>query len=173
MNKPLIISIVVAALLFFGGLFVLSRIGAGELVQNAKLPSSVAQLSFERQNGEGIIALADFSGKPLVINTWATWCPFCVQELSEFDRVQQEFGNEVVIIAVNRFESRSQAQNFTEGLGLDNVLFLLDSGDNFYQNIGGFSMPETLFINAAGEIIHHKRGPMQIAEIRDKIQDIL
>ncbi|OGZ41430.1 MAG: hypothetical protein A3C80_03900 [Candidatus Ryanbacteria bacterium RIFCSPHIGHO2_02_FULL_45_43] len=54
----------------------------------------------------------------------------------------------------------------------DKLIFLLDSDDVFYKSIGSFSMPETLFINAKGETVFHKRGPMELPEIRQHIQSI-
>src|SRR3546814_6028726 len=36
-------------------------------------------------------ALADYLGKPLVINFWATWCPPCVREMPELDGLQKKY----------------------------------------------------------------------------------
>lgn len=120
------------------------------------------------------VSLADYIGKPIVINSWAVWCPFCVEELKEFSTVQNELGSAVVIIAINRAESISRVKSFTDDLGVtDDLIFLLDGRDAFYKKIGGFSMPETIFVNAEGNIVIHKRGPMKASEIKDKIQSIL
>lgn len=117
---------------------------------------------------------ANFSGKPLVINSWAVWCPFCVKELPDFATIQKEFGDRVVIIAVDRSESRDVAKEFTDRIGVtDDLTFLLDPNDSFYQWIGGFSMPETLFVKADGTIHFHKRGPMMVEEIRQRTQEIV
>lgn len=120
------------------------------------------------------IRLADFSGKPLVVNSWAVWCPFCVKELADFATVQKEFSDRVVIIAIDRAESRDVAKEFTDGLGISNdLVFLLDPDDSFYQSIGGFSMPETIFVKADGTTHFHKRGPMPVEEIRQRIQALV
>jgi len=120
------------------------------------------------------VHLADFAGRPLVINSWAAWCPFCVKELSDFAIVQQEFGDRVVIIAVDRAESREAAKGFTDGIGVtDDLMFLLDPDDSFYRAIGGFSMPETIFVKANGTIDFHKHGPMTVEEIRQRTQELV
>lgn len=117
---------------------------------------------------------ADFSGKPLVVNSWAVWCPFCVKELADFATVQKEFGDRVVIIAIDRAESRDVAKEFTDKLGLgNNLVLLLDPSDSFYQAIGGFSMPETLFMKADGTIHFHKRGPMAVEEMRQRVSELV
>ena len=50
------------------------------------------------------VTLTDFPGKIAVVNSWATWCPFCVNELPDFVTLQREFENDIVVIAVNRGE---------------------------------------------------------------------
>lgn len=121
-----------------------------------------------------LVTLADFVGKPLVINSWAAWCPFCVQELVDFAKIQQEFKDKVVIIAINRAETLAAAKKFTDKAGVtDALIFLLDPADSFYRAIGGFAMPETIFIDRNGNIREHKRGPMDITEIRQKVQRLL
>ena len=120
------------------------------------------------------VKLADFAGKPLVINSWAAWCPFCRKELVDFAAAQKEFGDDMAIIAIDRAESRETAKKYTDELGVTNdLIFLLDPSDSFYQSIGGFSMPETIFVDRNGNIAERKRGPMEINEIRQKIQTLL
>ncbi len=120
------------------------------------------------------VKLTDFAGRPLVINSWAAWCPFCKKELPDFVTAQKEFGGKVVIIAINRQESLATAKGYTDMQGTSNdLIFLLDPGDSLYQSIGGFSMPETIFVDTNGNIADHKRGPMDIHEIRQKIQKLI
>lgn len=131
------------------------------------------QFSLKDYDGNRV-SLADFSGKPVVVNSWAVWCPFCVEELKDFAAVKREFGDQIEIIAIDRAESLERAKTFTDELGLtDDLIFLLDPNDSFYRSISGFSMPETIFVDREGNIRIHKRGPMDAAEIREKIQSIL
>lgn len=120
------------------------------------------------------VHLADFVGKSLIINSWAAWCPFCRKELVDFATAQKEFGDKIVIVAIDRAETLAIAKKYTDELGVtNNLVFLLDPGDSFYRSIGGFSMPETIFVNKKGEIVIHKRGPMDLQEILDKIRKLI
>jgi thiol-disulfide isomerase/thioredoxin len=120
------------------------------------------------------VALSDFSGAPLVLNTWASWCPFCRQELVDFAAVQEELGDKVKIIAINRAESLEVARRYTSERGVEGRLtLLLDTDDTFYRAIGGFSMPETILVDAEGRIRDHKRGPMDAKELREKVLKIV
>ena len=51
------------------------------------------------------------------------------------------------------------------------LVFVADSGDALYKEIGGFSMPETIFVDASGVIRDHVRGKMDAVEIKRRIQD--
>ncbi len=174
-----LIAIVAGAFLIFGG-------GIGERTSD---PSSVSGTSTEKRestrdrvpdvdvvNASGdTVALSSFEGKPLIINSWATWCPFCIDELPDFALLENEFEGQVTVLAVNRRESVKKAESFLSSINLstDSLTFLYDRRDNFYRKIGGFSMPETLFVNAKGEIVVHKRGIMDIEEMRENTLKIL
>lgn len=144
---------------------------------NSNVPSAQSEKvpDFALQDYAGkTVRLADFAGKPLVINSWAAWCPFCRKELVDFVTVQKEFGDKVIVIAVDRAESRDTAKKYTDELGVTgDMVFLLDPSDSFYQSIGGFSMPETVFVNSNGDIVFHKRGPMDVKEMRERMQQLL
>ena len=126
--------------------------------------------AFALQNYTGAtVALADFAGKNIIVNTWAVWCPFCVEELKDFAKLQEELGDSVKIIAIDRAESLEVQKGYTDDLGIsDKLIFLLDPDDFFYRAIGGFSMPETIFVNSEGGIMFHKRGPIKLEEMREK-----
>lgn len=133
----------------------------------------VPAFALQDYNGN-TVRTADFRGKPMVINAWAAWCPFCGKELQDFAVVQKEFGDQVAIIAVDRAETLSAAKQFTDRLGItDELIFLLDPTDSFYALIGGFSMPETIFVDAQGVIREHRRGPIEVDEMRQKIQELI
>ncbi len=161
-------------------LFGLIAVGAA-LVWKRPLPqggdgggSSALRLApdFSLQDYRGnTVTLTQFRGRPVVVNSWAAWCPFCREELKDFATVQKEFGDRVVIIAIDRAEPLQTAKKYTDELGVtDDLVFLLDPQDSFYQSIGGFSMPETIFVDEGGNIVFHKRGPMRIEEIRERIR---
>lgn len=119
-------------------------------------------------------SLGDFSGKMLVVNSWAVWCPFCVKELSDFAALQKAFPDEITVIAIDRAESLDKVQGFTDELGIsEDMIFLMDRKDDFYKTIGGFSMPETVFIDGDGTVVFHKRGPMTFEEMKEQVEKML
>lgn len=131
--------------------------------------------SFTLSDYEGAqVSMSDFSGKIAVINSWAVWCPFCKDELEDFALLQEAFPDDIAVVAIDRAESKEKAKEFSDSIGVtDRMTFLLDPGDTFYTSIGGFSMPETIFVDRAGEIRIHKRGPIQFDEMRELVESLL
>lgn len=174
MNK---VFVTIVGLLVVGviGWLVFSNSSNHEEMRTGRETQSERAPNFSLKDYSGkTVSFVDFAGKPMVINSWAVWCPFCRKELVDFAAAQKEFGNDIVIIAVDRAESRETAKKYTDELGVTNgMVFLLDPSDSFYQSIGGFSMPETIFVDKNGNIAEHKRGPMEINEIRQKIKKLL
>lgn len=113
--------------------------------------------------------LEQYKAPVVVLNAWASWCPFCVEELPDLSRLADEFPD-VPIVAINRGESADDAQDFLKTLTVSkklNVLF--DPTDSFYRFIEGFGMPETVFIDEEGTILFHKRGVMSFEEMENTI----
>ena len=151
-----------------GGFFIVQYGSVNRLTEIRSIP----ELTFTDYSGKAV-ALSQFLGKPMVVNAWASWCPFCVEELSDFISLQEEYKDKIAVIAVNRAEPPAIAKNYTDHRGLtEKLVFLLDSPDSFYQAIGGFSMPETIFADKDGKIVFHKRGPMNLEEMRRRIEEL-
>lgn len=172
MNKYLITGAILVTLI--GVIFFLvNRDGGVTTDSNGSDFDTFAGASLIDYEGNEVF-LEDFRGISLVINSWAVWCPFCREELSDFAELQKEFDDQITVIAIDRQESLSKAKGFTDELSITNdMLFLLDPSDSFYKSIGGFSMPETIFVNSSGEIIVHKRGPMELREMREHANKII
>lgn len=128
----------------------------------------------------GTVTYDDYLGNPyslnqggsklIIVNSWAAWCPFCKKELTDFINATSGYSlDEVTVIAINRNETLSTSRNFTDELKVSNLVFLLDPGDKFYRGIGGFTMPETLFMDKDLNILEHKRGAMTEDEIKEKV----
>ena len=75
------------------------------------------------------------------------------------------------VVAINRRESVSRSEGYLNDLSVENSMtYLYDSSDRWYRAIGGFSMPETLFVDAEGIIVLHKRGALTFDEMDAIVQ---
>ena len=172
-KKIALIALVVVGLATGASFFMRQQAPVGHDASVSDSGSEIFLLSLEDYEGK-TVSLANFRGQPLVINSWAAWCPFCRKELADLALLQKEFGDSINVIAVDRAESKDTAQKYTDELGVTGgMVFLLDPSDSLYRSIGGFSMPETIFMDKDGRIVIHKRGPMDINEMREKIQQLI
>lgn len=119
------------------------------------------------------VRMSAFRNKVMVAYAWASWCPYCAAELENLGRLKEIFGDEVQIVAVNRGEPLAVAKSYTDTLKTAGVVLLLDPEDSYFKSIGGYAMPETVFINDRGEILFHQRGPMQFDEVTEKIRQLI
>ncbi len=121
------------------------------------------------------VSLSDFKGqKGVFVNFWASWCPFCVDEMPLMARVQEKYAAQYETIAVNRGESLETANEFSDKVGVTNkMILLLDKKDSIYKEYGGFAMPYSLFIDKNGVIRDIKLGPLTEQELEGKVQKIL
>jgi thiol-disulfide isomerase/thioredoxin len=127
---------------------------------------SIWALRFARPAG-GELALADFRGRPLLINFWATWCPPCVRELPEIDRFAATHRQTVQVIglAIDREEPvreflARQPVGFPVGLAaLDGTELSRSLGNR----VGG--LPFTALLDARGHVVRHKAGETNLKEL--------
>lgn len=144
----------------------------------AKVGTDIGNLApdFELTDYSGKkVKLSSFRGKsPVFLNFWASWCPFCVGELPLMAKVQQQFAGKYVTLAVNRGESQSTGQSFTNKVGVaGKFTFLNDPSDSIYAKYNSFAMPYSLFMDKSGIIHDVKLGPLQDAELKDKLNKII
>ena len=118
------------------------------------------------------VNLESYLGTILVVNSWASWSPFSVQELQDLNQVAGDYLERgVTIIAINRKENNDQAQRFLQTLPtLPHLKIVVDTTDYFYGAIGGYAMPETVIYNKAGTIVLHRQGAMTKEEIQAAVQ---
>jgi thiol-disulfide isomerase/thioredoxin len=120
------------------------------------------------------VPLSEFKRSILVVHSWASWCTYCAEELKNLTRLKEMYGDSIEILAINRAESLEEARAFSDPLQLGlGVHILLDPDDSFFRSIGGYAMPETVFIDSNGEVFFHQRGPIQIEDVRQRIQALI
>ena len=108
--------------------------------------------------------LADFHGKVVVINIWASWCGPCRREVPEYEKVRKTYLNgDVVFIGLTtedpRYES-ARVQRFVREVGFGFRLGWADRELGLELMSGKRSIPQTLVIDQEGRIVGHWEGYM-------------
>jgi len=111
-------------------------------------PASVVMID---PNGRRI-GLADYRGRILLINLWATWCRPCVQELPSLERLQSEFrGTDLAVVALSLDRDGWQTiAPFLAANGIDDLTVLADPDRTAVAAFGTDVLPSTYLVDREG-----------------------
>lgn len=185
MNK-LIVIIASIVVIVIGGVFILGRQGTkapqeviktkqeavASFTTGEKAPDFILK-DFEGKN----VNLSDFYGKrAVVLDFWAAWCPFCVEEMKVLEKTQQDYKDSLIMIGVHRTDSGESIQTGLKFAQEQGVTYLLLQGtDEIYKasTKGLKAMPVAIFIDKAGNVQDIKIGPKTEEEIEKKVSKLL
>ena len=120
--------------------------------------------------GEAITLSQIANGKPLVINFWATWCPYCVQEFPDYKTLLSEYGDSVSFAFVDapgsKGETVQKAQEWLAQNGYEDFPAYYDNDLEASINFGARSLPTTVVVAADGEIQGASAGAIDLQRMR-------
>jgi thiol-disulfide isomerase/thioredoxin len=109
------------------------------------------------------VALADFKGRVLLVNFWATWCAPCIQELPSLDRLQAEIGGkDFTVLTINEDrQGAAVAGPFLEKHGLKHLGTHADRQMALARALDLHGMPSTYLVDRKGRIVGSLVGPAE------------
>ncbi len=117
-------------------------------------------------------SLAEWRGKVLVVNFWATWCTPCREEIPEFSRISQKFAGENVQFVGVALDTADKVAAFTREVSIPypTLLGSLDSID-LLGELGNTAkgLPFTLILGSDGTIHHLKLGVLPGAQLEEQL----
>jgi thiol-disulfide isomerase/thioredoxin len=129
-------------------------------------PKPLPELAFVTPAGTKA-SLADFKGRTVLLNLWATWCVPCRQEMPALDRLQGLRGSkDFAVVAVNIDTARlDRPKAFLQEIGVKNLEFYSDSTAGVFQTLKEagkvIGLPTTILIGKDGCEIGTMAGPAQ------------
>ena len=148
----------------------LFAIGSAVLALRPDTGQELPDLAFSTLDGK-TVQLSQFTGKPTVLNLWATWCPPCAREMPVLHKAQAE-RQDIHFVFINQGEDPQQVDRWlrARGLLLQNVLI-----DELRQASAAFQQkgyPTTLFFDARGRLVSSRIGELSAATLEEKIRQI-
>lgn len=125
-------------------------------------PRPIAELRFEDGAGRSL-TLADFRGKVVLLNIWATWCGPCRAEMPTLDRLQAMLGGpdfEVVALSIDR-AGMNVVDRFYAEIGVTHLARYIDTSAKAARDLGAYGLPTTLLIDRQGREIARHVGPAE------------
>lgn len=182
--KRSFVLIAVALLLvaLISGAYALYDVLGNSYTGSVTAPPSVSQSGrdmapdFTVLDGNGNeVKLSDFSGIPVVLNFWATWCGPCRNELPDFDAMAKEFQGQTAFMMVNLTDGYSETvasvSKFVTENGYTFPVYFDTKSEAAYA-YGVNAVPATYFIGADGTIVSYHIGMIDGASLRQGIENL-
>lgn len=125
-------------------------------------PKPIASIAFEDGQGRPR-SLAEFRGKVVLLNIWATWCGPCRREMPSLDRLQGLLGGsdfEVVALSIDR-AGLEVVRKFYADVGIRNMGIYIDSSGRATRELATVGVPATLLIDRGGRELGRLVGPAE------------
>jgi thiol-disulfide isomerase/thioredoxin len=106
------------------------------------------------------LKLADYRGKTVLLNFWATWCGPCVKEMPSLDRLQAEVGKDRFIVLPLSLDgpSRPKVRPFYEDRKLANLGIYFDKGRKSMQALDVSILPTSILVDVEGRELGRLEG---------------
>lgn len=136
--------------------------------ESADSPSVLPSANLPVLGEDATVDTASWRGRPTVVNFWATWCAFCVEEMPAFQAVSETLGEKVRFVGVDREDRVTEALELARRTGVTYDL-VEDADGAFFRAVGARGMPTTLFVDAEGSVLYAHAGPLTQRRLQELI----
>lgn len=151
-----------------------SRLSLMDRMEKEGLPK------FELKNLEGkVISSADFRGKIVLVNFWASWCAPCLEEFPSMVKLVDEMKGEMVLLAVNTDAERAEIDSFLKSFpnvkDSPNVHVIWDEQKDVMKLFEVDRLPESYLAGTDGRLVTKIVGSINwySEESKEYIRDLL
>ncbi|MFW8635767.1 TlpA disulfide reductase family protein [Cribrihabitans pelagius] len=123
-------------------------------------PKPVSEVAFQLADEAGTATLADYQGKVVLLNFWATWCAPCRKEMPQLAELQEELGGadfEVLTIATGR-NTPAGIQKFFDEIGVTNLPRHQDPKQALAREMAVIGLPITVLLDRDGHEVARLLG---------------
>jgi cytochrome c biogenesis protein CcmG/thiol:disulfide interchange protein DsbE len=141
-----------------------SGIGPGDPVPKAPLP---------QLEGAGSRSLADYRGRWVLVNIWASWCVPCRAEAPDLERFQQRFGGpKFTVLGIDSRDLTDDGREFVADYGLSYPQLRDGNGDAAHE-YGTTGVPENYLVDPTGTVRLHAPGPVGEEYLSNEVAPLL
>lgn len=130
------------------------------VIDRSKAGSPAPDFIFADGNGQER-TLADFVGRPLLVNLWATWCAPCVAEMPQLETLAKEQTGQLTVLALSQdTKQAAQITQFFADKGYAAMKLGLDPDNDFSFHYATGMLPTTVLYDAEGKEVARVIGAM-------------
>lgn len=161
-----IAAMIVLLVIFLIGLYIFSnKTSSTDTAMGSLQPGAAAAIetaSFYDLN-EKLQPLAQWKGKVIVLNFWATWCPPCIEEIPEFIKIQKQYADQGVQFIGVAIDQKSKVEAFVRQTGVNYPILLGDlAGIDLARRIGNArgGLPYSVIVDRNGKVVTTQLGTL-------------
>lgn len=128
---------------------------------------------YDKEGNE--VTLSSLTGKPVVLNFWASWCGPCKIEMKDFEKAYSNYKDDVHFAMVNLTDGHREtvktASKYIEDQGFTFPVYF-DTDIDAANTYRVYSVPSTYFINSDGELVGYVNGLIQAETLQKGIDMI-
>jgi thiol-disulfide isomerase/thioredoxin len=129
----------------------LDRFAVGSLSKLTSLEAPPTQPNLRLTTPDGEVSLADFHGKVVLVNVWATWCAPCVVEMPSLDALQRlRGGDDFAVVPISLDRQMGEAQDFYDRTGLADLPLIHDGTFAISARLELPGLPTSIFYDEYG-----------------------
>ena len=124
-------------------------------------------------DGITLVSPADYAGRPLFLNFWASWCAPCVRELPALEEFVAQYSGVSggpALLTINLGETASEISGFLQEIGVQNLPVAMDINQVVKRDYGVQNLPTTFVIDGDGIVRHMKLGEMKYEDMELYLQ---
>ena len=153
------------------GLLVFGLVSKGSSGISVGDPVPVAPLP--RLEGGGSESLADYRGRWVLVNFWASWCEPCREEAPALERFQQQHGGpKFTVLGIASRDLSSDGRAFVRDYGLSYPQ-LRDGDGDAADDYGTTGVPENFLVDPQGVVRLLFRGPVSEEHLREQVAPLI
>ena len=126
----------------------------------------LSELGYETFDGDAA-SLGTFSGRPVVLNFFASWCTPCVAEMPDLEAAAGRYDDRVAFVGLAVRDRVEDARRIVAETGVTYPVGL--DRDSLIEQFQGFAMPSTVFIDADGDVLDTHLGVLTPDELDEKL----
>jgi peroxiredoxin len=121
----------------------------------------------------GRVSLSSYRGQPVLLFFWATWCPYCRNEIPALNDLYTAYKDQgLVVLAVQVAETASTGRSFRDQHGLTFPI-LSDTSGSVFRSYSGEAIPLNYFIDANGNVNYSQLGMMDYTSLNLRVRTLL